>query len=82
MWSESGFGTPLAIHVFYIVKICLYLSGFKFFLAHASVGTVCCKPQRYYHAQLSWTCGRMVSCMLAFGLRVHAAFLSWMPFPP
>ncbi|MFL0288479.1 DUF3556 domain-containing protein [Mycobacterium sp. SMC-21] len=26
-WAETGFGTPVALHLFYVVKICLYILG-------------------------------------------------------
>jgi hypothetical protein len=26
-WAEVGFGTPVALHLFYVVKICLYILG-------------------------------------------------------
>ncbi|MDR3662093.1 MAG: DUF3556 domain-containing protein [Mycobacterium sp.] len=26
-WAEVGFGTPVALHLFYVVKICLYVLG-------------------------------------------------------
>jgi hypothetical protein len=33
-WAEVGFGTPVALHLFYVVKICLYiLGGWLFALA-------------------------------------------------
>jgi hypothetical protein len=33
-WAEVGFGTPVALHLFYVVKVCLYiLGGWLFALA-------------------------------------------------
>ncbi|MCG5430838.1 DUF3556 domain-containing protein [Mycobacterium sp. MYCO198283] len=37
-WAEVGFGTPVALHLFYVVKICLYiLGGWLFALATTGV---------------------------------------------
>ena len=40
MWSDSGFGTPVVVHSFYILKICLYLWLLLFFLSFSDLH--CC----------------------------------------
>ena len=37
MWADSGFGTPVAIHLFYLVKIFLWLQTFCYLLSFSDL---------------------------------------------
>jgi len=46
-WVEDGFGAPVVVYLFYLLKVVLYVGGF----------VLCCAPSTAHHAQLAWAMG-------------------------